>query len=97
MQPDLPTGGTYEGAEEYLRVAGDWFESFDSFQAVPVEYIELDPDRFLVVCDQKAIAKVSGMELSALFYYASVFEGGRLRELHIYADRALAERALAAG
>ena len=94
MQPDLPTGGTYEGVDAYLKVAGDWFESFDSFAAVPVEYVVADPDRFLIVCDQRAVAKVSGLELSAFFYYVVVFDGGRVRELHIYADRAGAERAL---
>jgi ketosteroid isomerase-like protein len=95
IQEGLPTAGTYHGVEGYKKVTTEWDEAWSSFTIEPTEYIEVDEDRILVPVRQQAVAKGSGLEVEADFFYVFIFREGRYWQMHLYYDRAAAERAIA--
>jgi ketosteroid isomerase-like protein len=94
VQEGLPTAGTYHGVEGYTKVTTEWNEAWSSFEIIPKEWIEADEDRIMVVVDQEAVARGSGVEVAAEFFYVLLFRDGRYRQMRLYGDRPSAERAM---
>jgi hypothetical protein len=80
-----------------MEMASSWLEVWDEFEVHPSDPVPISRDRYLVPARQRAVAKGTGMELSADFFYAIELAAGRFRRVGLYSDRARAEQALAEG
>jgi ketosteroid isomerase-like protein len=94
VDDELPTAGTYRGINGYTRVTTEWEEAWSSFKIHPKEFIEVDEDRILVVVDQEAVARGSGVEVAAEFFYVLIFKDDRIEQMRLYDDRAKADSAI---
>jgi ketosteroid isomerase-like protein len=94
IQADLPNGGEWRGTTGFERVMAIWLEAWREFEVHPGDPEELAEGRYLVPVRQRAVARGSGMELNAQFFYTVELADGRFSRVGLYADRALAERAL---
>ena len=97
IQEDLPNGGAYEGPDGFRSMAAQWLEAWREFDVVMREIVRGGDERLLVPVEQRAVASGSGVEVSGEFLYVFVFEAGRVREIHLLADRDLANRTAGIG
>lgn len=94
IQDDLPNGGEWKGEDGFRRMVDLWMEAFDEFEIKPSDPIEMGAGRYLVPVRQRVVAKGSGIELEADFFYAVEVDAGLHRRIGLYSERGLAEEAL---
>ena len=94
VQEDLPNGGSWPGIKGYNQMTGIWLDAWAEFKIEPHEFIEASTDAILIPVRQHAVAAGSGMEVDGEFIYVMLFRDGRVSEIHLYADRAAADRAI---
>lgn len=96
IQEDLPNGGEWRGRDGFERMIEIWMEAWDEFEIHPHDPVEVGEGRYLVPVRQHVVAKGMGLELEEEFFYTVELEDGLYRRVGLYAERELAERALAA-
>jgi isoleucyl-tRNA synthetase len=88
---ELLNSGDFHGRQGFLEWNADWIEAWDDFQ-VDVGEIQMFGDRFLLAdTHQVARGAGSGIPVEMDVFWAFDVDDGRLRRMHIYAER---ERAL---
>jgi 2-(1,2-epoxy-1,2-dihydrophenyl)acetyl-CoA isomerase len=87
-------GGTYDGAEPMLRDC--WATVFALFDVKPLpdEYLQVDPDRMVVIGRYVGTARRNGRRLSAAFAHILRFTDGQVTELVQITDTACWREAL---
>jgi hypothetical protein len=97
IQEDLPNGGVWNGIDGTRAMMGQWLEAWEEFEVIAREFIDGPAGQVLVPVEQRAVASGSGMEVSGEFQYVWVPEGGKVREIHLFADPRQARRAAGLG
>ena len=95
-QPDEIGGGkgSYHGHEGVLRAVGEMQATFDHFQAVPEQFIEVGGDRILVLARHRGTGRGSGVPVDAPVGHVLTLRDGKVIEWRAYLDRADALQAV---
>ena len=89
--------GTYRGKEAVGEFFGDWFRSFDSdLHFEIVELTELDDGSILLVADNTARGRASGIELSQHVIWVYRLRDGKITYIEGYDSPEAAREAAAA-
>jgi ketosteroid isomerase-like protein len=95
-QPDEIGGGkgSYHGHKGVLRAIGEMQATFDHFQAVPEQFIEVGGDRILVLARHRGTGRGSGVPVDAPVGHVLTLRDGKVIEWRAYLDRAEALEAV---
>jgi ketosteroid isomerase-like protein len=93
--PSTGNAGTYHGKDGYLAWAGQWLEVWESFEVEIREIVPLGDDAMLVVADQVAKGKGSGIEIGVkgVAYHFRI-RNGLATHIALYMTREAAEEDL---
>ena len=89
-----PDAGTYVGREGARAYMQDWLDDFDLHGNDIEEAIEAGDDRLVCVQRARGTGRASGVETELHYTCVYTFRGERLGEVHEYATRAEALRAV---
>ena len=94
-QPDEIGGGegSYHGREGVLRAVGEMHATFDHFQAVPEEFIQVGGDRVVVLARHGGTGRGSGVHVDAPVGHVLRLRDGKVIEWRAYLDRGEALKA----
>jgi ketosteroid isomerase-like protein len=89
-QPDEIFGGegSYHGHEGVLRAVDEMRATFDEFQAIPDQFIEVGSDRVLVLARHGGIGRGSGARVDAPVGHVVTLRNAKVIEWRAYLDRA---------
>jgi len=78
--------GTYVGAEGFAEFMGTWTEAFDDWTIRVTEWRDVG-DRVLVLAQQEAVGKGSGIRVKMDFGMVFELRDGRIAETRVFLDR----------
>jgi ketosteroid isomerase-like protein len=87
---DGPEPGRWTGLAATAKAWRNWLSSFDGFRVEPIDYIEIDDERVLVLVDFTGRAKTSGVQLGEMRTKNAALtetQDGSLVSLMLYWDR----------